>query len=79
MRRSIQRLGLVASVAVLAVLAAVVADPAESAGVNWVGGSSFWDLATNWGSNPLLPGAADDVVINVAGVRRQRDAAAGPR
>ena len=69
MRRSIQRPGLVASVAVLAVLAAVVADPAESAGVNWVGGSSFWDLATNWGSNPLLPGAADDVVINVAGAQ----------
>ena len=37
--------------------------------VNWLGGSSFWDIATNWGSNPLLPGLADDVVINVAGAQ----------
>ena len=37
--------------------------------VSWTGGTSFWDLATNWSSNPLLPGAADDVLIDVAGVQ----------
>jgi len=31
--------------------------------------NSFWDLASNWSSNPLLPGAADDVLIDVAGVQ----------
>jgi hypothetical protein len=56
-------------VALIAALAALAAGPAQSAVVNWIGASSFWDLATNWGSNPLLPGAADDVVINVAGAQ----------
>ena len=45
------------------------AAPADAAVVNWLGGSSFWDIATNWGSNPLLPALADDVVINVAGAQ----------
>ncbi len=27
----------------------------------------FWSVATNWSSNPLLPGAVDDVTINVGG------------
>ena len=66
MRRSSKRTGL-ASLA--AVLAAAVSAPAEAAVINWLGGSSFWDIATNWGSNPLLPGLADDVVINVAGAQ----------
>ena len=35
--------------------------------VNWVDGTSFWDIVTNW-SGGVLPTAADDVVINVAGV-----------
>jgi hypothetical protein len=56
-------------VALIAALAALAAGPAQSAVVNWIGASSFWDLATNWGSNPLLPGVADDVVINVAGAQ----------
>ena len=53
----------------LATWAAVTGVPAEAATVNWVGGSSFWDLVTNWGSNPLLPGAGDDVFVNVPGAQ----------
>ena len=68
MRRSFQRHGLVSYVATLAIAVASAA-PADAAVVNWLGGSSFWDIATNWGSNPLLPGLADDVVINVAGAQ----------
>src|SRR6188474_190874 len=66
MRRSFQRpkMGVVA-----AAVAALASSPTQSADVSWTGGTSFWDLATNWSSNPLLPGAADDVSINVAGVQ----------
>ena len=66
MRSSFQRPG---SALLIAVLAVVGAGPAQAAVVNWIGGSSFWDLVTNWGSNPLLPGAADDVVINAPGAQ----------
>ncbi|HEY3634142.1 MAG TPA: hypothetical protein VGK95_03720 [Caldimonas sp.] len=70
MRKSFQRPDLESNVAALALtLVFTAAAPADAAVVNWLGGSSFWDLATNWGSNPLLPGAGDDVVINVAGVQ----------
>src|SRR3982751_2620147 len=64
MRRSSQ---CVASIVVA--VAASASPPTHAAVVNWIGGSSFWDIATNWGSNPLLPGVADDVFINVAGVQ----------
>ena len=66
MRRSFQRprMG-----ALAAAVAALATSPTQSATVDWTGGSSFWDLATNWSSNPLLPGAADDVVIDVAGAQ----------
>src|SRR4030095_15786425 len=63
MRRSFQRHGLVCGIAGVAL--ATVAAPADAAVVNWTGGTSFWDIVTNWSSNPSLPGAADDVVINV--------------
>ena len=33
-------------------------EPGRRRHRRWVGGTSFWDIATNWGSNPLLPGAA---------------------
>ena len=68
MRTSFQRAGLASGVVGIAIVAAG-AGPADAATVNWVGGTSFWDIATNWGSNPLLPGALDDVVINVAGAQ----------
>ena len=57
--------------AIVLIAAAIVAGtgPARSATINWTGGTSFWDLVANWSSTPLLPGAADDVVINVAGVQ----------
>ena len=71
MRRSFQRQSLASSVAAAAAAAAAViaAAPADAATVHWLGGSSFWDIATNWGSNPLLPGLADDVVIDVVGAQ----------
>src|SRR4051794_28041141 len=52
-----------------AVGAALASGAARPATVDWIGGSSFWDLATNWSSNPALPGAADDVVVDAAGAR----------
>ena len=49
--------------------ASLSAGAAQAAVVNWAGATGFWDAAANWSSNPLLPGAADDVTINVAGVQ----------
>ncbi len=38
---------------------------AQGAAVSWVpNASGAWETATNWSSNPALPGAADDVTIN---------------
>ena len=68
MRRSFQRPGLVSNIAALT-LAFAAAAPVDAAVVDWIGGSSFWDITTYWGSNPLLPGAGDDVVIDVAGAQ----------
>ena len=65
MRRSFQR----PKMGVIAAAVALATGPSPSAAVNWTGGTSFWDLASNWSSNPLLPGAADDVLIDVAGVQ----------
>src|SRR5579864_1633447 len=51
-----------------------VAESLESrvflAAVNWTGGGgdSQWTNPLNWSSNPTLPGASDDVTINVVGV-----------
>nr|HET7860632.1 choice-of-anchor D domain-containing protein [Caldimonas sp.] len=53
----------------LAAFAVLLGAPARAATVNWTGGSSFWDIVTNWSSNPALPGAGDDVVIDVAGTQ----------
>jgi hypothetical protein len=35
--------------------------------VHWIGGSGDWSTATNWDKGSI-PGAGDDVVINVAGI-----------
>jgi hypothetical protein len=43
------------------------AGTANALVVNWVDGTSFWDVVTNWSSG-LLPSTTDDVVINVGGV-----------
>ncbi len=57
------------TIGLIAAAIAAGTGPAISATVDWTGGTSFWDIVTNWSSTPSLPGAADDVVINVAGVR----------
>jgi hypothetical protein len=46
-----------------------VAAPGHTTPVSWTGGSSFWDIVTNWSSNPALPGIADDVTIDVPGAQ----------
>ncbi len=40
--------------------------PAAAAIVSWTDGSGDWSTATNWSSNPSLPGPADNVTINTA-------------
>ena len=67
MRRSLRTLQLTWIAA--AAIAAIGSTPGHAATVSWLGGTSFWDVVTSWSSNPLLPGAADDVVINVGGVQ----------
>ena len=52
----------------LALSAALIFGSASAAPVNWVpNADGFWDVATNWSSNPALPGAADNVTIDVGG------------
>lgn len=53
----------------MALAASCSVGPASAAPIGWTGASSFWDIATNWSSNPQLPGASDDVTIDVSGVR----------
>ncbi|HQR72047.1 MAG TPA: hypothetical protein PLE54_15690, partial [Burkholderiaceae bacterium] len=49
--------------------AAGLSGPASAAAISWTpNADGFWDIATNWSSNPALPGAADDVTLNVAGL-----------
>jgi hypothetical protein len=52
----------------VAVAAIFTPSSALPAAVNWTDGTGFWDAAANWSSNPLLPGAGDDVTVNVAGL-----------
>ncbi len=59
------------SACALAIAAIFQPLPATTATVNWLtaGPGTFqWATATNWSSNPALPGAADDVVVNVGGL-----------
>ncbi|MCP5249589.1 MAG: hypothetical protein H6942_13820, partial [Candidatus Accumulibacter sp.] len=45
-----------------------VVPDARAAPVSWVlDADGNWATATNWSSNPLLPGAADAVTIDVGG------------
>ncbi len=55
--------------AVGALSIAGLAGPVSAAAVNWTpNADGFWDIATNWSSTPALPGAADDVTLDVAGL-----------
>jgi hypothetical protein len=54
---------------VTALFALQWAPCAGAASVAWVGASGEWSTATNWSSNPSLPGAADDVTIDVPGTQ----------
>ena len=55
--------------AVLSAIAVMASAPGSAAVVNWAGTTGSWHTATNWSSNPLFPGAADDVFINVPGTQ----------
>jgi hypothetical protein len=54
----------------IATTLAFAAMPGATLGapISWTpDADGFWDVAANWSSNPLLPGAADDVTIDVGG------------
>ena len=52
----------------LALIGALYQGVAAAAAVKWVpNADGFWDVVTNWSSNPALPSAADSVTINVGG------------
>jgi len=56
----------------LAVMTALGASPTFAADVNWLtDGDGNWASASNWSSNPLLPGAADHVTLDVSGETRR--------
>ena len=55
---------------VLTMLGGMAVSPVSAASVTWVlNADGFWEIATNWSSDPLLPGVSDDVTINVGGTR----------
>ncbi|MGY6274781.1 hypothetical protein, partial [Methylomonas sp. MgM2] len=41
----------------------------SAAQINWTDTTGFWDVASNWSSDPSLPGSLDDVVLNVVGTQ----------
>ena len=46
------------------VVTAIPAIPGCPVGaISWVGGDGDWSAATNWSSNPVLPGPTDDICI----------------
>ena len=52
-----------------AILATLINNAAHAAPVSWApDADGFWDVVTNWSSNPALPSSSDDVTINVGGV-----------
>lgn len=46
---------------------AILEDRALPSTVHWIGGSGDWSVGTHWDTGHV-PGAMDDVVINVTGV-----------
>ena len=51
-----------------AVMAAAFSSGVGAVPVNWgPNADGFWDVGANWSSSPALPGAADDVTIDVGG------------
>ena len=55
------------TVGVLVIAAVLCVRPAAAQTVVWNGGTGVWDLAGNW-LPAAVPGAANDVIINVDGV-----------
>ena len=52
----------------VAILTALFHNAAYAAPVSWVpDADGFWDVVTNWSSNPALPLSTDDVTLNVGG------------
>ncbi|MGE0860556.1 MAG: choice-of-anchor D domain-containing protein, partial [Gammaproteobacteria bacterium] len=50
----------------LAIAAALLHQPASADVITWaVDANGFWDVASNWSSSPVLPGAADDARLNL--------------
>jgi hypothetical protein len=50
-----------------AAIGLLLALPVQSASINWIGTTGFWDVSGNW--NFGLPTAIDDVIINVPGIQ----------
>jgi hypothetical protein len=63
------------ALAIFSIFAVSNAGTALSAVVNWTGATGSWQTAANWSSTPLLPGVADDVVVNIAGAQTVTTAA----
>ncbi|MBK8960484.1 MAG: choice-of-anchor D domain-containing protein [Proteobacteria bacterium] len=56
----------------LAVLGVLGTAPAYAANISWLlDGDGNWGTAGNWSSSPALPGAADDVTLDVGGDTRR--------
>jgi hypothetical protein len=54
--------------AIVSIVCICLTSISHGAAVSWVSGASgTWQTATNWSSNPALPGSADDVTINQPG------------
>ncbi|MCQ8128945.1 hypothetical protein, partial [Methylomonas rivi] len=52
----------------IAIVTILYTNLSQGAAVNWVPNSDgFWDVVTNWSSDPNLPGISDDVLIDVGG------------
>ncbi|MBX9606134.1 MAG: choice-of-anchor D domain-containing protein, partial [Gammaproteobacteria bacterium] len=56
----------------LAIAAALLQTPASAAVVTWTNDANgVWDVASNWSSAPALPGATDDVQLNLLSATRR--------
>lgn len=54
------------SAAIIALLSPGLSTAAQ---IDWTTGTGFWDISGNWSSSPALPGATDDVIVNVTGTQ----------
>jgi hypothetical protein len=52
-------------VSFICISTAIITKPLQAAAVTWnVDSNGYWNAASNWSSNPSLPGASDDVTID---------------